>query len=158
MDPMNRVSKDYLDKFVIFFIDDTLVYSQTEVTFLGHLVIRMEIMVDPAKIEAMRDWPRPKSATEIRSFLGLARYYRCFVEGFSRIAMPLTELTRKNLKFVWSDRCENNFQELKRLLITGPVLSLPSDQGKFVVYCNASKHGLGCIVMQACKVVAYASR
>ncbi|XP_062099838.1 uncharacterized mitochondrial protein AtMg00860-like [Humulus lupulus] len=99
----------------------------------------------------MRDWPRPKSATEIRSFLGLAGYYWNFVEGFSRITTPQTELTRKNLKFIWLDRCENNFQELKQRLITALVTSLPSDQEKVVVYCDASRQGLDNVFMQAGK-------
>ena len=116
------------------------------------------IMVDPAKIEVVRDWPAPKSATEVRSFLGLAGYYRRFVEGFSKIAVPLTELTRKNQKFVWTDRCEKSFLELKQRLITAPVLTLPSDKEKFVVYCDASRQGLGCVLMQAGRVIAYASR
>ncbi|XP_060959673.1 uncharacterized mitochondrial protein AtMg00860-like, partial [Cannabis sativa] len=115
-------------------------------------------MVDPGKIEAVKNWPRPKTVTEIRSFLGLAGYYRRFVEGFSKIAMPLSELTRKNQRFIWSDKCEKSFQELKQRLITAPVLALPSDQEKFVVYCDASRQGLGCVLMQADKVIAYASR
>ncbi|XP_060965428.1 uncharacterized mitochondrial protein AtMg00860-like [Cannabis sativa] len=90
-------------------------------------------MVDPAKIEAVWDWPTPKSATEVRSFLGLAGYYRRFIEGFLKIAVPLTELTRKNLKFVWTDRCEKSFLELKQCLITAPVLTLLSDEEKFVL-------------------------
>ena len=93
----------------------------------------------------------------MQSFLGLASYYRRFVEGFSKIAAPMTELTRKNLKFVWSDKCEDSFQELKRRLITAPVLSLPSGKGKFVVYCDASRLGLGYVLMQNEKVIAYAS-
>ncbi|XP_030494790.2 uncharacterized protein LOC115710569 [Cannabis sativa] len=96
-------------------------------------------MVDPGKIEAVKNWPRPKIVTEIRSFLGLASYYRRFVEGFSKIAMSLSELTRNNQRFVLSDKCEKSFQELKQRLITAPVLALPSDQEKFVVYCDASR-------------------
>ena len=83
------------------------------VTFLGHIDCRDEIKVDLGKFEAVRDWPRPRNSSEIRIFLGLAWYYQRFVEGFSKIATPLIELTRKNLKFLWSDRCENSFQELK---------------------------------------------
>ena len=106
-------------------------------TFLGHIVGKDGIMVDPAKIEAVRDWPRPKNASEIRSFLGLVGYYRRFVEGFSKIGSSLTELTRKNQRFILSDKCEDNFHKLKKSLITAPVLSLPIDQDKFVVYCDA---------------------
>ena len=85
------------------------------------------IMIDPLKIEAIRDWPSPKSAIEVRSFIGLAGYYQCFVEGISKIAAPLTELTLKAQKFVWSCKCEDNFQELECRMITAPVLSLPTD-------------------------------
>ena len=116
------------------------------------------ILVDPSKIEAVKNWPRPASVSELRSFFGLASYYRRFVEGFSKIAVPLIELTRKSMRFSWSDRCEASFQELKQRLITAPVLSLPRENGKFVVYCDASKMGLGCVLMQEGKVIAYASR
>ena len=85
-----------------------------EVTFLGHIVGAEGIKVDPSKVEAVRDWPRPRNALEVRSFLRLDDYYRWFVEVFSKISSPMTELTRKNQKFVWLEKCENNFQELKR--------------------------------------------
>ena len=84
-----------------------------QVTFLGHIVSKEGILVDPSKIEAVRDWPRPSSVPEV-SFLGLVGYYQRFVEGFSRIATPLTELTKKKTRYVWTDRCENSFKELKR--------------------------------------------
>ncbi|KAL4010642.1 hypothetical protein IC575_030145 [Cucumis melo] len=99
LDLMNRVFKDFLDMFVIVFIDDILMYSKTEaeheehlhqVTFLSHVVSSEGVSVDPAKIEAITSWPRPSTVSEIRSFLGLAGYYRRFMEGFSRIANPLT--------------------------------------------------------------------
>ena len=96
--------------------------------------------------------------SEVRSFLGLASYYRRFVEGFSKIATPLTMLTRKNAKFQWSDACEDSFQTLKQRLITAPVLTIPSGSGGFIVYSDASKNGLGCVLMQNGKVIAYASR
>ena len=96
-------------------------------------------MVDLVKIEAIKSWPRPKNASEVRSFVGLAGYYRRFVEGFFKIAASLTELTRKNQKFVWSDKCDNSFQELKQQLITAPILRLPTDQEKFA---RCSQKGL----------------
>ena len=105
----------------------------------------------------VRDWPRPKNASEVTSFIGLAGYYRRFMEGFSKIASALTELTRKSQRFVWSDKCENSFQELKQRLITAPILSLLTYQEKFVIYCDASHQGLGCVLMQSEKVIAYAS-
>ena len=114
--------------------------------------------MDPKKIEAVIDWPRPTTVTEIRSFLGLAGYYRRFVQDFSRIAAPLTKLTQKNVKFEWNEACENSFQLLKERLTTAPVLTLPSGVDGFAVYCDASRIGLGCVLMQNGRVVAYASR
>ena len=95
---------------------------------------------------------------EIRSFLGLAGYYRRFIEGFSKLLGPLTALTKKNARFVWTGKCEQCFQELKRRLVTAPVLALPRESGDFVVYSDASKKGLGCVLMQNGNVIAYASR
>ena len=103
------------------------------------------IQVDPKKIEAVQSWPRPSSATEIRSFLGLAGYYHCFVEGFSSIASPLTKLTQKGAPFRWSDECEESFQKLKTAFPTAPVLVLPSTSGSYTVYCDASRIGIGCV-------------
>ncbi|TYK19165.1 ty3-gypsy retrotransposon protein [Cucumis melo var. makuwa] len=128
-----------------------------KVTFLDHVVSSEGVSVDPAKIEAVTNWPRPSTVSEIRSFLGLAGYYRRFVEDFSRIASPLTQLTRKGTPFVWSPACESSFQELKQKLVTAPVLTMPDGSGSFVIYSDASKKGLGCVLMQQGKVVAYAS-
>ena len=130
----------------------------SKVSFLGHVVSRDGIQVDPKKIEAVRDWPQPNTPTEIRSFLGLAGYYRRFVEGFSKIAAPLSRLTQKGVVFRWSDGCEEGFQKLKTALTTAPVLTLPTAEGGFTIYCDASRIGLGCVLMQNGKVVAYASR
>ena len=105
----------------------------------------------------MRDWKRPTIITEIRSFLGLAGYYRLFVENFSKIAVPLTKLTQKNVKFVWSTTCEKSFHELNELLTSTPVLTLPNETDGFVVYCDASRIGLGCVLMQKNKVIPWAS-
>jgi len=96
--------------------------------------------------------------TKIRSFFGLAGYYQRFVPGFSLIAAPLTRLTRKGVKFEWDDICEARFQELKRLLTSAPVLTLPVNGVEFIVYSDASRHGLGCVLMQGQNVIAYASR
>jgi len=130
----------------------------SSVAFLGHVVSKEGIMVDPKKIEVVRDWVRPTSLTEIRSFLGLAGYYRWFVEGFSSIASPLTRLTQKEVTFQWSDECEVSFQRLKTLLTTAPILSLPVKGECFVVYCDASWNCFGCVFMQKGRVIAYASR
>ena len=106
----------------------------------------------------MVTWPRPTNVTKIRSFLGLAGYFRRFIQDFSKIATPLTQLTRKQKQFLWTDACEQSFLRLKHCLTTAPVLTLPTDTGGYAVYCDASKIGLGCVLMQHGKVIAYASR
>ncbi|XP_075479401.1 uncharacterized protein LOC142520284 [Primulina tabacum] len=106
------------------------------------------IEVDPSKVESVRYWPVSKSVTEIRSFLGLAGYYRKFIEGFSSIAVSMTALTKKNAKFSWGPECQESFDRLKQALITAPVLAMPLGQGEFVVYTDASKLGLGAVLMQ----------
>jgi len=190
MDYMNRIFRPFLDKFVVVFIDDILIYSRTqeehaehlrlvlgvlrekqlyaklskcefwmdEVQFLGHVISAQGIAVDPTKVEAVVKWESPKSATEIRSFVGLAGYYRRFIEGFSKIVAPLTLLTRKDQPFTWTDKCEESFQELKRRLTSAPILVIPDVGKPFEVYCDASHLGLGCVLMQEKKAVAYASR
>ncbi|GJV65489.1 putative reverse transcriptase domain-containing protein [Tanacetum coccineum] len=190
MDLMNRVCKPYLDKFVIVFIDDIMIYSKNKqeheehlklilellkkeelyakfskcefwipkVQFLGHVIDSEGIHVDPAKIESIKDWTSPKSPTEIRQFLGLAGYYRRFIEGFSKIAKPMTKLTQKKVKFVWGDKQEAAFQLLKQKLCSAPILALPEGSKDFIAYCDASKKGLGAVLMQREKVISYASR
>ena len=115
------------------------------------------VSVDPEKVEAVMSWERPKSVFEIRSFLGLAWYYRRFIEDFSRIAALMTRLTRKKVKFEWDDRCEKTFQELKRRLTSAPILIVPDRGQGYTVYCDASRAGLGCVLMQSGRVVAYGS-
>ena len=127
-------------------------------SFLGHVISKEGVRVDPNKVEAVSNWPRPANVTEIRSFLGMAGYYRRFVKDFFRISAPLTWLIRKQVKFEWDDTCEQSFQKLKDCLTTSPVLALPTDQGGMTVYCDASRVGLGCVLMQNGKVIAYASR
>ncbi|GJR51364.1 hypothetical protein Tco_1401885 [Tanacetum coccineum] len=190
MDLMNQVCKPYLDKFVIVFIDDILIYSKSKqeheehlkiilellkkeelyakfskcefwipkVQFLGHVIDNKGIHVDPAKIESVKDWASPKTPTEIRQFLGLAGYYRRFIEGFSKIAKPMTKLTQKKVKFEWGDKQEAAFQLLKQKLCSAPILALPEGSEDFIVYCDASIKGLGAVLMQREKVISYASR
>jgi len=129
-----------------------------EVQFLGHVVNENGILVDPAKVEAVKKWEAPKTPTEVRSFLGLAGYYRRFIENFSKIALPLTQLTQKNKEFIWGDKQEQAFQTLKHRLCNAPILALPDGVENYVVYCDASHLGLGCVLMQNGKVIAYASR
>ncbi|GJU41936.1 putative reverse transcriptase domain-containing protein [Tanacetum coccineum] len=129
-----------------------------KVQFLGHVIDSEGIHVDPAKIESIKDWTSPKSPTEIRQFLGLAGYYRRFIEGFSKIAKPMTKLTQKKVKFVWGDKQEAAFQLLKQKLCSAPILALPEGSEDFIAYCDASKKGLGAVLMQREKVISYASR
>ncbi|GJX97470.1 putative reverse transcriptase domain-containing protein [Tanacetum coccineum] len=129
-----------------------------KVQFLGHVIDSQGIHVDPAKIESIKDWASPKSPTEIRQFLGLAGYYRRFIEGFSKIAKPMTKLTQKKVKFEWGDKQETAFQLLKQKLCSAPILALPEGSEDFIVYCDASIKGLGAVLMQREKVIAYASR
>ena len=126
--------------------------------FLGHIISKDGVSVDPAKVEAVMHWRQPKSVSDIRSFLGFAGYYRRFIQDFSKIASPMTKLLRKGIKFVWTQQCEESFQELKKRLTTTPILTLPFGQGGFVIYSDASGTGLGCVLMQHGKVIAYTSR
>ncbi|GKA62848.1 putative reverse transcriptase domain-containing protein, partial [Tanacetum coccineum] len=128
------------------------------VKFLGHVIDSSGIHVDPAKIEAVKNWASPTTPSEIRQFLGLAGYYRRFIEGFSKIAKPMTELTQKNQEFDWGEEQEEAFQLLKQKLCVAPILALPEGSDDFVVYCDASIKGLGAVLMQRMKVIAYASR
>ncbi|CAA0824488.1 Uncharacterized mitochondrial protein AtMg00860, partial [Striga hermonthica] len=114
--------------------------------------------VDPSKVAAVQNWSTPKSPSEVRSFLGLAGYYRRFIEGFSKIALPLSQLKRKSVKFEWTDRCESSFQELKKRLTSAPVLTIPDLSWSVTIFSDASRQGLGCVLMQEGQVVAYASR
>ena len=127
------------------------------VAFLGHVISVQEVSIDPKKVEAIVDWSRPTNVTEVRSLLELAGYYRKFVEGCSTLAMPFTRLTKKRAKFKWIDECEMSFQKLKEKLVSTPVLTLASGAEGFVIYSDASKNGLGCILMQNRRVIAYAS-
>ncbi|GJT81533.1 putative reverse transcriptase domain-containing protein [Tanacetum coccineum] len=190
MDLMNRVCKPYLDKFIIVFIDDILIYSKDKseheehlkailellkkeklyakfskcefwipkVQFLGHVIDSRGIHVDPAKIESIKYWASPKTPTEICQFLGLAGYYQRFIEGFSKIAKSMTKLTQKGIKFDWGEKEENAFQLIKQKLCSAQILALPEGSKDFVVYCDASHKGLGVVLMQREKVIAYASR
>jgi hypothetical protein len=119
-----------------------------EVSFLGHIVSNGGIDVDPSKVEDVLNWKSPTNVSEIRSFLGLARYYRRIIEGFSKLAKPMTALLEKDAKFIWSEKCQANFEELKKILTIAPVLILPDLSKDFSIYCDASRQGLGCVLMQ----------
>ncbi|GJW88833.1 putative reverse transcriptase domain-containing protein, partial [Tanacetum coccineum] len=139
-----------MPRFILFTHSYTNPYQQ----FLDHVIDNKGIHVDPAKIESVKDWASPKTPTEIRQFLGLAGYYRRFIEGFSKIAKPMTKLTQKKVKFEWVDKQEAAFQLLKQKLYSAPILALPEGSEDFIVYCDASKKGLGVVLMQREKVKA----
>ena len=135
---------------------------QKEVAYLGHVVSREGIHTDPVKIEAVRDWPVPSTQTQVRSFLGLASYYRRFIKGFANVAAPLNKLTEKNTKFVWTEQCTVAFEQLKQALISAPILAYPCADGQFVLDTDASNFAIGCVLSQVQdgeeRVVAYGSR
>ena len=116
------------------------------------------VSVDLEKVEAIMSWERLKSVFEISSFLGLVWHYRRFIEDFSQLAALMTRLTRKEVKFEWNDSCEKTFHELKRRLTSTPILIVLERGQRYTVYCDASKDGLGCVLMQSGRVVAYGSR
>jgi hypothetical protein len=187
---INSVFMPELDKFVVVFIDDILVYSKNEaehaehlhivlqrlryhrlyaklskydfwlkeIKFLGHTISQDGVSVDPEKVQEVMDWKPPTTVRQIRSFLGLAGYYRRFIPDFSRIAKPMTELLKKGVKYEWSQKCEDAFHTLRQHLTTAPMLAQPDNTKPFEVYCDASGTGLGCVLMQDNKVIAYASR
>jgi hypothetical protein len=187
---MNSVFMLELDKFIVVFIDDILIYSKTEedhvdhlrvvlqrlrdhrlyakfskcefwlnsVKFLGYTISSKGISIDPTKVQEVMDWKPTTSVHQIRSFLGLAGYYQRFIPDFSKIAKPMTELLKKEVKFHWDDKCEKTFHTLRKLLTTALVLAQPDNTEPFDVYCDASGTGLGCVLMQNNRVIAYASR
>ena len=116
------------------------------------------IKVDPTKIEAMVNWKPPRNVTEVRSSLGLASYYRRFVRGFYVVVFLLTKLLRKGIKFEWTENCQNSFEQLKGMLVEASILTQPTSGKEYTLYTDASGIGLGCVLMQDGKVVAYASR
>jgi hypothetical protein len=190
MNLMNKVFMEYLDRFVVVFIDDILIYSKNdsdheehlwlvlqklrdnrlyakfskcefrieEVPFLGHIISNGGISVDPTKVREIVAWSIPSTITEVRSFLGLAGYYWRFIEGFSKIAKPMTSLLEKGKEFNWDLKCQDSFNQLKLRLMSPPVLIMSDLRKGFDIYCDACGQGLGCVLMQEGHVIAYASR
>lgn len=194
---MNEMLNPFLQKFVLVYIDDILIYSQTweehlmhikkvlqklrenqfycrqwkchfgqkSIEYLGHIIEDGCIKVDPKKTEAVQKWPKPTNVSDVRSFLGFCNYFRRFIEGYSSLAHPLTELTKKGKSWEWSQRCEQAFETLKRCLITAPVLRL-ADPSKpyeviskpFEVITDASVEGVGAILLQEGHPIAYESK
>jgi len=187
---MNSIFSQYLDKFIVVFIDDILVYSKTkeehdehlrialqtlrkhklyakfdkcdfyqkEILYLGHVISSEGIVVDPKKIKSIMEWPVPKDVVDIRSFMGITRYYRRFIEGFSKIVYPITSLQKKETKFNWSQKCQDSFNKLKELLTSAPILKVANPDKYFTVCVDASKEGLGGVLTQEGHVICYESR
>jgi len=187
---MNDVFRPFLNKFVVVYIDDILVFSKTheehlhhlrlvfqvlqdndfrikpskceferpEVKFLGHIVGQEGVKVDTDKTAVVERWPTPTNVRAVRSFLGLAQYFRKFIEHFSRIAAPLTNLTKKDTPFRWDHKCQEAFDTLKRALTQAPVLALPDFSKQFEVICDASVEGIGAVLVQEGRPLAYESR
>jgi hypothetical protein len=187
---MNKICMEYLDKFVVVFIDNMLVYSRSEeeheghlhlilqklrhhklytklskcefwlkqVAFLGHIISKGGISVYPCKVQDVLSWKTPTSVSDIRSFLGLDGYYQRFIKRFLKISKPKTELLEKDKQFEWTPACGASFQELKKRLTTAWALVMPDMVKPFSIYCDVSGQGLGCVLMQDGRVVAYASR
>ena len=182
---MNNVFSQYLDKFVVVFIDDILVYSkieeehdehlrivlqtlrkhklyakfdkcdfyQKEIQYLGHVISSEGIVVDLKKIKAIMEWPVPKDVENIWSFMGITGYYHKFIEGFSKIAYPITSLQNKGTKFHWSQKCQDSFNKLKELLTSAPILKVADPDKDFTVCVDASKEGLDCAITQEGNVI-----
>jgi hypothetical protein len=128
------------------------------VPFLGHIISNRGILVDPAKVKEIVVWSVPTTVTEIRSILGLAGYYRRFIEGFSKIAKPMISLLEMGREFKWDEKCQDSFDQLKKRMMSPSVLVMPDLQKGFHIYCDACGQGLGSVLMQEGHVIAYASR
>ena len=190
MDLMHRVFQPYIDRIVVVFVDDILIYSKSEeeheghlrivlhalrdhqlytkfskcecwlieVKFLGHVLSTSGAYVDLKKVEAVMSWERPKLVFEIRSFLGFVGYYKRFIKDFSQLSTPMTRLTRKELKFECNDSCWKAFQELKRRVTSAPIFIVLERGQRYMVYSDAYKERLGCVLIQSKNEVAYGSR
>ena len=190
MSVMNDIFRDLLDKFVLIYIDDILVYSKSpeehlqhlkivmqrlrdhnllvklkkceffkdNLKFLGHLVGKDGIQVDPDKVKVVSAWPEPQTPGEVRSFLGLANYFRKFIQGFSSLARPLSQLANKPVMDGLSDKERASFRGIQQALVEAPVLVMPDMQKDFVIICDASKYGMGAVLMQDDHPVAFMSK
>ncbi|GBG77243.1 hypothetical protein CBR_g23571 [Chara braunii] len=175
---MNRIFHHYLDKFVVVYLDDILIFSKTveehvahldkvlslqhkfkingekcefgrtRILYLGHEISAEGLKPDDAKGASIRDWPRPQSVTEMRSFLGMTGYYRTFVKNYSIVAAPLTDLTRLDTPWDWTDKCEAAFRHLKHALTHYEVLKRPDPDKPFIVTTDASQYGIGAVLAQ----------
>jgi hypothetical protein len=186
---MNNILSQYLDKFVLVFINNILVYSKTEeehekhlkivfqtlrkhklyanfekcdfyqrrIQYLGHVISEEGIAVDQERIKSIMEWPIPKDVADIKSFMGITHYYHIFIKGFSKITYPITSLQKKGIRFTWSQKCQDNFNKLKKLLTKTPILWVAYRDIDFIVCVDANKEGLGGILTQQGHVICYKS-
>ena len=133
-------------------------FNQSEISYLGHLVSQEGIKPDPAGIEKVRDWPQPKNVKHIQQFLGLANYFRKFIQGYSHMATPLTNLTKKSAAWVWTPKCQQAYEKIKESLTTAPLLKMPDPSQPFEVVADASKTAVGAVLLQNGHPICYASR
>lgn len=187
---MNNILSEYLNKFVLVFIDDIMAYSRNEeehkehlklvlqtlrenklyakfskcefyktiIQYLGHAISKEGLVVDPEKVKSMVNWPIPKDVVVVRSFMELVGYYRRFIEGFFKIAYPITSLQKNGENFEWTVECQKSFDKLKHLLTTTPILKLAYIKNEFTIYIDACMEGLKGVLLQYNYVILYESR
>nr|CAN73718.1 hypothetical protein VITISV_010227 [Vitis vinifera] len=187
---MNKIFHPYLDKFVVVYLDDIVIYSNTlkeheehlrkvfkilrqnelyvkkekcsfakeEVSFLGHHIKDGKLMMDNSKVKAIQEWDPPTKVPQLRSFLGLVNYYWRFIKGYSARAAPLTNLFKKNKAWEWDERCQQAFEDLKKVVTEKPVLALPDHTKVFEVHTDASNFAIGGVLMQERHPIAFESR
>jgi hypothetical protein len=187
---MNNIFSEYLDKFVVVFINDILVYSKTKeeyeehlrtvlqklmghklytnfdkcdfyqekIQYLGHVISAEGLYIDPEKTKSIMEWLVPKDVADIKSFMGIIGYYRQFIEGFSKIAYPITSLQKKGTRFNWSEKCQDSFNKLKELLTTTPILKVADPDKDFTICVDASKEGIGGVLTQEGHIICFESQ
>ena len=187
---MNDVFREYLDDFILVFLDDIFVYSKNgekheqhlrktleklrehklygkkskcffakdKLVYLGRVISKDGIHIDPDKARLIFEWPTPKNVREVRGFIGLAQYERKHIKDFSKIASPLTDLTKLDKQFIWTEKCQQAFDTIKDKVAENCILKIPEMGKPFVVTCDASGTQLGCVLFQDGRVVEYESR
>ena len=121
-------------------------FVKSELKYLGYMVGKDRIKVDPRKIDTVTRWPRPTNVSQLRSFLGLSNYFRQFIQGYSSLVVHLIHLTRKNVKYIWTDQCQESFEGVKYALTDARVLNLPIFDERFEIICDASLLGIGAVL------------